>query len=254
MTGRGWPHSTKSRAFSDRGKICAGRSGVTLFRGRSHPDTFGQCLEDERVAAPDHLGELFVGVADRFDREIGEIEDGCRPALWNRSGKSPTTIRSTSLPSWKSPRENDPWRMTAETCRRARISRARSRTCSITRRASASRHCRSSPRARCIPRHPPCHGTPMASNSPRCLSGSRASSPHGKRARRPLPIRAVETCIVLFSRWRGRAGAARPRSQLTVCTATMADVEDDNLLLRMVYGVYDPIVPHADPVEMFCST
>ena len=30
----------------------------------------------------------------------------------------------------------------------------------------------------------------------------------------------------------------------------MADVEDDNLLLRVVYGVYDPIVPHADPVEM----
>ena len=28
-------------------------------------------------------------------------------------------IRSTSLPSWKSPRENDPCRMMVETCRRA---------------------------------------------------------------------------------------------------------------------------------------
>jgi hypothetical protein len=74
---------------------------------------------DERVSAPDQFGELFLGVADRFDRELGEIEDGCRPALWNRSRKSPTTIRSTSLPSWKSPRENDPYRMMAETCRRA---------------------------------------------------------------------------------------------------------------------------------------
>jgi hypothetical protein len=30
----------------------------------------------------------------------------------------------------------------------------------------------------------------------------------------------------------------------------MAGVEDDNLLLRVVYGVYDPIVPHANPVEV----
>jgi len=28
-------------------------------------------------------------------------------------------IRSTSLPSWKSPRENDPYRMMVETCWRA---------------------------------------------------------------------------------------------------------------------------------------
>ena len=74
---------------------------------------------DELVGAPDQFGELFLGVAERLDREIGEIEDGCRPALWNRSRTSPTMIRSTSLPSWKSPRENDPCRMMVETCRRA---------------------------------------------------------------------------------------------------------------------------------------
>jgi len=28
------------------------------------------------------------------------------------------------------------------------------------------------------------------------------------------------------------------------------DVEDDNLLLCMVHGIHDPIVSHADPVEM----
>jgi len=31
------------------------------------------------------------------------------------------------------------------------------------------------------------------------------------------------------------------------------DIENDNLLLRMVRGVYDPVVFHADPVEMLCS-
>lgn len=101
------------RIDRNRFRLSVKLSGENPFVGRVagphlHPDALGQCLPDERVAAPDHLGELFLGVADRLDREIGEIEDGCRPALWNRSGKSPTTIRSTSLPSWKSPRENDP--------------------------------------------------------------------------------------------------------------------------------------------------
>nr|WP_292731230.1 hypothetical protein [Methanoculleus sp.] len=30
------------------------------------------------------------------------------------------------------------------------------------------------------------------------------------------------------------------------------NVEDYNVLLRMLHGVYDPVVPHADPVEMLC--
>ena len=64
-----------------------------------HPDALGQGPEDEQVFVLDLFGELFFGVAERFDREVGKTEDGCRPALWGRSRKSPTTIRSTSLPS-----------------------------------------------------------------------------------------------------------------------------------------------------------
>jgi len=71
------------------------------------PDVFGQRLVDEGVLLPDQFSELFVGVADRLNREVGEIEDGCRPALWNRSPNSPTP-RSMSLASWKFPRANEP--------------------------------------------------------------------------------------------------------------------------------------------------
>ena len=86
-----------SRPSSDGGKICAGRSGVTLdtFRDRSHPDTLGQCLEDERVCAPEQFGELFPGVAERLDGEIGEIEDGCRPMI--------TTVRGADYWSGRPP-------------------------------------------------------------------------------------------------------------------------------------------------------
>ena len=35
---------------------------------RLHPDALSQRLADERVRAPDQFGELFVGVAERFDR------------------------------------------------------------------------------------------------------------------------------------------------------------------------------------------
>ena len=137
---------------------------------RSHPDALGQGPEDERVFAPDQFGELFFGVAERFDREVGQTEDGCCPALWGRSRKSPTTMRSISLPSWKSPRANDPYRMMAEMRLCARIVSARSRTYSITERALASRRCRSSPRIRCIPRHPPRCRTAL--DSPRCCPGN----------------------------------------------------------------------------------
>jgi len=30
------------------------------------------------------------------------------------------------------------------------------------------------------------------------------------------------------------------------------NVEDDNLLLGMVHGIHDPVVSHADPVEVLC--
>ena len=52
-----------------------------VCRDRSHPDALGQSLEDERVFAPDQFGELFFGVAERFDRENGEIEDGRRQLM-----------------------------------------------------------------------------------------------------------------------------------------------------------------------------
>lgn len=52
--GRDWPHSTKSRASSDRGKRCAGKSGVILFgsfaEGRAVP---GSDLEIMIVLARD---------------------------------------------------------------------------------------------------------------------------------------------------------------------------------------------------------
>ena len=47
-------------------------------------------------------------------------------------------------------------------------------------------------------------------------------------------------------------GARSPFSQPAVCTTTVADVEDDDLLLRMVHGIHDLVVSHADPVEMLC--
>jgi hypothetical protein len=33
----------------------------------------------------------------------------------------------------------------------------------------------------------------------------------------------------------------------------VADVKDGDLLLRVVHGIYDPIISHTDPVEMLCS-
>ena len=51
---------------------------------RSHPDALGQGPEDERGFAPYQFGELCLGVAERFDREVGQTEDGRGPALWGR--------------------------------------------------------------------------------------------------------------------------------------------------------------------------
>ena len=68
-------------------------------RGFLHPDALGQGPEDEGVFVPDQFGELLLGVAERFDREVGQTEDDRGPALWGRSRKSPTTMRSMSLSS-----------------------------------------------------------------------------------------------------------------------------------------------------------
>ena len=48
-------------------------------RGFLHPDAFGQGPEDEGVFVPDQFGKLFLGVTERFDREVGQTEDGRRP-------------------------------------------------------------------------------------------------------------------------------------------------------------------------------
>ena len=41
-------------------------------------------------------------------------------------------------------------------------------------------------------------------------------------------------------------------SQPAVCTATVADIKDDDFLLRVMHSIYDPIVPHTEPVEILC--
>ncbi|HOI14306.1 MAG TPA: hypothetical protein PLG75_10620 [Methanoculleus sp.] len=118
-----------------------------IFRGRSHPDTFGRCLPDERVSAPDRFGELFPGAADRFAWEIEP--PGLVEPVTNVPGEIAPLVE---VPMGKRPVQDGGGDVPARPG-------ARSLTCSITQRALASRHCRSSPRARYIPRHPPCRRT-----------------------------------------------------------------------------------------------
>jgi|LSQX01.1.fsa_nt_gb hypothetical protein len=42
-------------------------------------------------------------------------------------------------------------------------------------------------------------------------------------------------------------------SQPAICATAVTDIEDYNLPLLMMHGIYNPVVPYPGPVEVFCS-
>jgi hypothetical protein len=52
----------------------------------------------------------------------------------------------------------------------------------------------------------------------------------------------------------GRIGFTKQvSSEPTICTTTVTYIENYNLPLLMMHGIYNPVISYPDPVEMLCS-